>query len=118
MNRTATVKIIVLFFLFFSFQWSSQYAAARLAEGGNPLFYLLLYGGFCLRALVWVEILREKTLISAYSITSLSYLLLPVLSMILLGEAYRKNQLMGGIMIFCGIILFATGEQRAQEEFS
>lgn len=112
MNRNNTIKIIVLFLLFFSFQWSSQFAAAQLAEKSSLFFLILMYGGFFLRSLIWVEILRDRQLISAYSLSSLSYLVIPVISWYLLGEEYKSSHFTGGILILAGITVFAIGEQK------
>ncbi|MBF9014249.1 MULTISPECIES: hypothetical protein [unclassified Oceanispirochaeta] len=112
MKRNITFKIIFLFILYFAFQWSGQYAAGKLAEEGSRLFLLLMYGGFFLRAFVWIEILRDMKLISAYSMSSLSYLIIPLLSRWFMGESYKSTYFMGGVLILAGIIIFSVGEQK------
>ncbi len=114
MNRYDFIKNTLLFILFFLFQWFAQYAAARLSDGGSKLFHILMYGGFFLRALVWIEILRDMKLISAFSISSLSYLIIPLLSWRFTGEEYKSSYLLGGLLILAGILIFSVGEQREQ----
>ncbi len=112
MNSYRFIKITILFALFFLFQWSAQYAASSLSGGGSRLYLVLMYGGFFMRALVWIEILRDMKLISAYSISSLSYLIIPFLSWKLTGEEYKSSYLLGGVLILAGILIFSVGEQR------
>ena len=116
MEKTNPVKIIFLFFLFFAFQWAAQYGSGRLAAGGPVYFTLLIYGGFFLRSLIWMEILRDMRLISAYSISSLSYLLVPLMSWLVLGESYKTSYAVGGILILAGISIFSVGEQQLQQQ--
>ncbi len=115
MEKTKPIKIILLFFLFFTFQWAAQYGAGRMAAGGSALYTLLIYGGFFLRSLIWMEILRDMRLISAYSISSLSYLLVPLMSWFVLGEPYKSSYAMGGILILAGVMVFSIGEQQLQQ---
>ncbi|MDC7233469.1 MAG: hypothetical protein PQJ58_09560 [Spirochaetales bacterium] len=109
------MKIIALFFLFFTFQWSAQYGAARMAGSGHFIWLILMYGGFFLRAFVWVEILRDLKLISAYSLSSLSYLIIPFFSRIFMGEEYKSSYLTGGLLILAGITVFSVGEQKQEQ---
>lgn len=114
MERTNPLKTTLLFFLFFAFQWAAQYGSARLAAGGALYFSLLIYGGFFLRSMVWIEILRDMRLISAYSISSLSYLLIPFMSWLFMGESYKSSYAVGGFLILAGVSVFSIGEQQLQ----
>jgi drug/metabolite transporter (DMT)-like permease len=114
MEKTNPLKIIFLFFLFFAFQWAAQYGSARLASGGAVYFTLLIYGGFFLRSMVWIEILRDMRLISAYSISSLSYLLIPFMSWLFMGESYKSSYAVGGFLILAGVSVFSIGEQQLE----
>lgn len=118
MKRNLSIKIILLFILYFAFQWSGQYAAGKLAEEGSSLFYILMYGSFFLRAFIWIEILRDMKLISAYSISSLSYLIIPILSWWFMGESYRNTYFIGGVLILVGIFIFSVGEQKQTQKMT
>lgn len=115
MKKSSILKITLLFILFFTFQWMAQFAAGKMALSGHKAYFILMYFGFFSRAMVWVEILRDMRLISAYSISSLSYLLVPLLSWLLLAEPYKLSHLLGGGLILAGIIVFSLGEQKMEQ---
>ncbi|QEN06895.1 hypothetical protein EXM22_02380 [Oceanispirochaeta crateris] len=112
MKKQNQIKIMTLFALFFCFQWFAQLAVKKLSGGESPFYLLIVYGGFFLRSLIWVELLRDLKLITAYSISSLSYLIIPLLSWFVLGETYDLNFFIGGVLILTGISLFSVGDQK------
>ncbi len=76
------------------------------------IFLPLLYGCFILRGFIWLFILRDMELGLAYSLSSLGYLIIPLLSLIVLGEPFRENFVPGGLLILAGITLYGRAEQR------
>ena len=61
-------------------------------------------------------ILRDMKLVTAYSLSSLGYLVIPVLSFLLLGEPLQMKHGYGGVLILAGITLFGLGEQHRREK--
>ncbi len=81
-----------------------------VAEGGflkslfNPYLFaaFALYGGF---TLLWVYLLRDIELAKAYPLFALSFVLVPILSWVLLGEGFNKYSLYGAVLIIAGVYL-------------
>ncbi|MCH8171863.1 MAG: EamA family transporter [Proteobacteria bacterium] len=59
-----------------------------------------LYGGL---TLFWVYLLRDIDLAKAYPVFALSFVLVPVLSWMLLGEGFNKYALYGSALIIAGV---------------
>lgn len=67
-----------------------------------------LMGAVCLYAitiLVWIYVLKVLPLSIAYPLTALSYILVPVFSLVILGERVSINTLIGSGLIIAGIIV-------------
>lgn len=114
MNYKIPYKTVLLYLLFFTFQWGGQLAAAAAAGEGESsfLFLIPLYLCFVSRGFIWLFILRDMKLGLAYSLSSLGYLVIPLLSLIVLGEPFKGNFIPGGLLILGGISLYGVGEQR------
>lgn len=103
---------IALFLLFFLLQWGGQLAAGYRSEGGGILFLLLVYACFLMRGVLWLLILKTMRLTHCYALSSLSYLILPLLSHLLLNDPIRTRYLPAGLLIVAGVTLYGVGEQR------
>ena len=113
MIRKLPYRISLFFLLFFLFQWGGQFAALMASRGEKKLiFLLLLYTLFILRGFIWLFILRDMKLGLAYSLSSLGYLIIPLLSLVILGEPFKENYIPGGLLILAGISLYGRAEQR------
>ena len=116
MIRKFPLKLIVLFLFFFLFQWGGQLSAALASKEAayiNP-YLISLYFCFFMRAIIWFILLRNMSLVKAYTLSSISYLVIPTLSFFILREPFVLKHLYGGLLIIFGIILFGSGEQRRQ----
>lgn len=105
-----------LFILYFLFLWAGQLSSAAAAGRDSLIspYTFLLYLFFFSRAFVWFFLLREMDLIKAYSISSLNYFLIPLLSRFFLGEQLRIQYFIGSLFITGGVILFAMGEKNTR----
>lgn len=87
-------------------------AAAAAGEGLSSFLFLIpLYFCFISRGFLWLFILRDMKLGLAYSLSSLGYLVIPVLSLFVLGEPFKGSFIPGGILILAGITLYGVAEQ-------
>lgn len=70
----------------------------------NPWLFagLVLY---LLTTVVWVLLLRTAPVSVVYPVTGLSFLLVPLASHLIFGEAYSSRILLGGALICAGIAL-------------
>lgn len=66
---------------------------------------LLLYG---LATIAWIWALRQVPLSSAYMFMALGFVLVPVMSHFVLGEALNMRIALGSAMIIAGILVSAT----------
>jgi len=114
MTGRLPLKKTVLFLLFFLFQWGGQLSAAAASRSGEPWSLYLIPVYICIfsRGAVWLVVLRDMKLGTAYSLSSLGYLVIPVLSYIVLKEPLVQTRTLGGLMILAGITLFGLGEQK------
>ena len=111
------VKTVLIFLLYFLFQWGGQFAAAvaAVSEGDRKLlFTVLLYFCFMIRGGLWLFILRDIPLTWAFSLASLGYIVIPVLSYSILKEPIRSGYFPGGILILGGIGLYGFAQKRSQ----
>ncbi len=117
MVRKNPVAIPLFFLLFFLFQWGGQFAAAAAARSDQPakLFYTgILYACFLLRGGLWLFIIKDMPLSYAYALSSLGYLIIPVLSRYFLQNPFKAGYVPGGLLILAGITLFGYGEQKVR----
>ena len=63
---------------------------------------LLLYAG---TTVLWVFVLRQLPLSVAYPIYAVSFLIVPVLSFVVLGEPLTAKTIVGAAMIVAGIVV-------------
>jgi hypothetical protein len=114
MKKDSSLRLFYLFLLFFLLQWGGQLAAAGASQAGKEvgLYLILLYSCFMLRGLIWIVILRAMTLSWAYTLSSLSYLIIPILSFLVFHESLWPRYLWAGLFILAGISLFGMGEQK------
>lgn len=110
---------ILLFTAYFLFLWGGQYSAALASQtpARLSLYLISLYLFMLSRAFLWFLILRRLPLITAYTLTSLNYLLIPLLARVFLGETPGRQHLAGGLIIAAGIILYGWGEQQRRAEW-
>jgi drug/metabolite transporter (DMT)-like permease len=72
----------------------------------NPYFIVALLVYFCMTVL-WVWILSFMPLAKAYPFTILSYVLVPIVAVMFLGESIGRNYYIGGGFIMIGLIFIA-----------
>jgi len=77
-----------------------------LATSGWLLAALILYGA---ATLLWVMVLRTTPLTLAYPLFALSFLLVPLLAWLLLGEPLRPATFYGGLLILAGVVVSTRG---------
>lgn len=108
------IKNSLLFLLYFLFLWGGQLSSARSAlEPVVVNIYLIpLYFCFFSRAVIWFFILKKMDLIKAYTISSINYLFIPILSFFAFGELLNPKHFIGGLFIITGIIFFRVGEKK------
>ena len=68
---------------------------------------VLFAAGFLyfLQALMWVWVLRTEDLSQAYPLLALSFITIPVAAFFLYGEQMSLKDLIGALLICCGIVL-------------
>lgn len=67
---------------------------------------LVVIAGFC-----WFLVLRRATLNYAYPFVAMTFVLTPIASHFVLGEALRWNQMAGAVTILAGISIAMLGGQ-------
>ncbi|KRW60859.1 EamA family transporter [Pseudomonas sp. TTU2014-080ASC] len=75
---------------------------------GSFLFNPYLMGAIFLYAttvLVWIYVLRVLPLSIAYPLTALSYIIVPILSLFILGEKVSTNTIIGSTLIIAGVMI-------------
>ncbi len=109
---------VLLFILFFLFQWSGQFFAAAASRSNSPfsLYLIPMYCCLFIRGGIWLYLLNEMRLGLAYSLSSIGYLVIPLLSYLILGERIQIKHLSGGALILAGITLYGIAEQRRREK--
>jgi len=60
---------------------------------------------YAITILVWIYVLKTLPLSIAYPLTALSYILVPVFSLVILGEKVSINTMVGSGLIIAGIIV-------------
>jgi len=107
-------KTSVLYILYFLFLWGGQFSSAFAArqDSGLNVFLIPLYFCFFSRAVIWFLILRRMALVTAYTLSSINFLIIPFLSLFILGEPLLLKHLLGGLCIVTGIVLYGAGEQK------
>lgn len=78
-----------------------------LALLSNPVFILAL-GIYGAATLLWVGVLQQVPLSRAYSFMALSFVIVPVASMLLFGEAITPRLIIGIVLVFAGLLLIGT----------
>lgn len=70
----------------------------------EPMFLLALaiYGG---ATLLWIYVLKSAPLSYAYSFMGLTFVLVPLLSAIWLGETFTLKQMLGAGLIIAGLLV-------------
>jgi len=70
----------------------------------NPIFILALaiYGG---ATLLWLYVLKTVPLIYAYSFMALTFVIVPILSVIFLGEHITPKYILGASLIIIGLLV-------------
>ena len=89
-----------------------KFAATISHQGEANLWSLvnghsvLAIGLYALGTGVWLYVLREVPLSRAYPLISLSFVIVPILASLLMGEPYNMKMLAGGAFIVLGVYLF------------
>ena len=76
-----------------------------LATNGYLIAALIIYGA---GTIIWIYLLRSVPLSFAYAFMALTFVLVPILSFLLLGESITVRQIAGAALIICGLILAAA----------
>jgi drug/metabolite transporter (DMT)-like permease len=77
--------------------WRSLFSLAMLSA-------LVIYGA---TTILWVFILRKVPLSAAYPVYALSFLIVPLLAHITIGEPLTMRTIVGGAIIIAGIVVAA-----------
>lgn len=99
---------------YFVFSLSSVF----LKKGSNSpvlsLGFLLFYGTSLLCvfffALVWQQVLREYELMTAYAWRGVLFLWTFLWAVLFFGESVTLNNIVGAVVILCGVILVSRSE--------
>lgn len=90
-------------------------ASSRLAASGNDLYMVIfdpvmilalgLYGG---ATIVWIYLLKFVPLSYAYSFMALTFVAVPILSILFLGESLNLKYWAGTALIILGLIIIQS----------
>lgn len=84
------------------------------------LEWILLYGllmlSLAIYAVMWQQILKKIPLNTAYSNKSVTVVWGMVWGITIFGESINAANIIGAVLILCGIILMVTGESRDKED--
>jgi drug/metabolite transporter (DMT)-like permease len=107
-------KKTLLFVLYFILLWGGQLSSKRASEELTlvNIYFIPLYLCFFSRAIVWFLILKNMGLIKAYTISSINYLFMPLISFFIFGELLQSKHFIGGLFIISGIIIYRVGEYK------
>ena len=83
---------------------SDDRATALLSLPGDPWFVLSLFL-YVFATLLWVWLLRKVPLVAAYPFIALSFVLVPLLSGVFLGEQVNLTYWIGICLIVSGIVV-------------
>lgn len=64
---------------------------------------------YILAMVMWLQVLSKVPLSTAYPILSLTYILIPVLSMVFFNERINANQFIGMFLILAGVAFIGKG---------
>lgn len=86
-----------------------KYAAASIDFGNVRTFFswtlILALAVYAAATLSWLAVLARVPLSVAFPFYGLSFILVPVLSVIILGEKLRYSTLVGGTVILLGVLI-------------
>lgn len=83
----------------------------------SPYFWLCLMG-MVLSFIIWMTVLSSIDLSVAFPLGSLSFIVIPFLSILFLNETIPPLRWLGIIFIVGGIIVLSLGEKQSQERAS
>lgn len=109
-----SVLFLFYFFLIVGGQVSASLAANQ--SGILNLYTMILYFFFISRGIIWLFILREIPLSHAYTLTSLNYIIIPLVATFLLKENYSWKYAGGSALIITGIMLYTSGSKMSVSE--
>ena len=72
------------------------------------LFALVLYG--C-SLLMWLQVLSRVPLSTAYPILAITYIVVPILSVVFFGEQIHSPQIIGMLLILAGVAIIGSNYQ-------
>ena len=75
-----------------------------LVSNGYLVAALVIYGA---GTVIWIYLLRSVPLNVAYAFMALTFVLVPILSVFLLGETMTSRQVVATCLIICGLVLAA-----------
>jgi undecaprenyl phosphate-alpha-L-ara4N flippase subunit ArnF len=84
--------------------------AAYLFAASRNLYVLLGLGAWAASTICWLYVLRVAPLSRAYGLTSLTYVLILLASVLLFGEQVRRLHVVGTLLIVVGIACLVSGE--------
>ena len=88
-------------------------SACHIAAVPGPLQWYLAgksYTAWAASTLCWLFVLRVAPLSRAYALTSVTYVLVPLVSVYLFGEQLRRVHVVGMILIVLGITCVLSGK--------
>lgn len=87
----------------------------KLARSDAPIYHLAFYPVFILSliiyglaTLVWIYALKSVPLLYAYSFMALSFVFVPILAYLFLGEAFTLRYFLGTLMIIAGLLIIQS----------
>ena len=96
-------------------------AGAQHLTGLNPLGFLLAaardmhvlagFAAWVASATCWLYVLRVAPLSRVYGLTSLTYVLVPLASVYIFGEHFRRVHALGTVLIIAGVACLLVGDQ-------
>lgn len=106
---------IVLQILFVVYSLSGVFSKKAALVGDDNLQFILFYGiGVFLLAIYaigWQKIIRRLPLIMAYSNKAAAVVWSLIWSVVCFGEQITVGKIVGVIMVFCGIVIFALSDK-------
>lgn len=109
LNATTIAMIVGTIAMLAAGQVLFKYAAGSLDFANlRSLVSLPLFAALCVYALAtlaWLAVLARVPLSEAFPFYGLGFLLVPMLSVLILGEKFRYSTLVGGSIIIVGIIV-------------
>lgn len=109
LTLTTTAMILGTIAMLAAGQVLFKYAATTLDFGNLRSFFSLsliaILAIYAFATLAWLAVLARVPLSTAFPFYGLGFILVPLLSVLILGEKFRYSTMVGGITIMIGVIV-------------